>query len=156
MTVKKSKIPYFFFVFFAVIFVVNIIYIYVSQKTWRGIVTQDAYHKGLHYNDVIAEAKKQKELGWEMQISYKNFGAKKGEVKVILTDKNGAKISDAEVTITLKRPIQEGVDFTKKLFLLEKAYQAEIEFPFAGQWDFLVIANTKSASFKESKRYVVQ
>ncbi len=156
MTAKKSKIPYFFFVFFAVIFVVNIIYIYVSQKTWRGIVAQDAYHKGLHYNDVIAEAKKQNELGWNTQISYKNLGDKKGELVVVLTDKNGVVISDAQMKVVLKRPTQEGVDFDQDLQFVKNVYKTTIQFPLQGQWDFLLMATKESETFKESKRYVVQ
>ena len=69
---KKSKIPYIFFIFFAVIFAVNFSYIYVSQKTWRGLATEDAYHKGLNYNQVLEEEKKQKELGWKSTL-FKTF-----------------------------------------------------------------------------------
>ncbi|NBV05910.1 MAG: hypothetical protein EBS06_01565 [Proteobacteria bacterium] len=153
---KKSKIPYFFFVFFAVILLVNIIYIYLSQKTWRGLVTDDAYHKGLHYNDVIAGANEQKELGWKMKISYKNSKNKSGELEIFLQDKNNKKISDAVVTTFFKRPTQDGKDFSQEIRFINGRYFAKINFPLAGQWDFIINANKGEEAFQESKRYIIQ
>lgn len=153
---KKSKIPYFFFIFFAVIFTVNIFYIYISQKTWRGLVTEDSYHKGLRYNDVIADAKKQKELGWQLKISYKNSGNKTGELKIFLFDKKNQKISDAIVTANFKRPTQNGQDFSQELKFSDGAYEAKINFPLVGQWDFIISATKGEETFQESKRYVIQ
>ncbi len=156
MTVKKSKIPYLFFVFFAVIFAVDAYQIYLSKKTWRGIVTEDSYHKGLHYNDVIDEAKKQQELGWKMQISYKNLGNKSGNLEIFLFDKNGVKISDAVVVVELRRPTQDGIDFKQEIKFGGDSYKAKIDFPLAGQWDFRINASKLSDTFRESKRYVVR
>ena len=156
MTIKKSKIPYVFFIFFAVIFVVDVFYIYLSKKTWRGLVTEDSYYKGLHYNDLIAKAKKQKELGWQMKISYRNLQNKSGEITILLFDKNNKKISNASVSVNFKRPTQDGQDFYHELKYVNDAYKAKIDFPLAGQWDFMISANKGSDSFVESKRYVVQ
>lgn len=138
------------------IFVVNIFYIYISQKTWRGLITEDSYHKGLHYNDVIAEAKKQKELGWNLKISYKNLKNKSGELEIFLVDKNNRQISDASVTAYFKRPTQDGQDFSQELKFFKTSYKAKIDFPLAGQWDFIIKASNGSDLFQESKRYVVQ
>ncbi len=154
--VKKSKIPYFFFIFFAVIFAVDAFYIYLSNKTWRGLVTEDSYHKGLHYNDVIIDEKKQRELGWNLRISYKNLKNKSGELEIFLLDKNHNKISDAEISVNFRRPTQDGVDFSKTLKFIDGSYRAKIEFPLAGQWDFIINANKDADVFSQSKRYVVQ
>ena len=125
---KKSKIPYFFFIFFAVIFAVNIFYIYLSNKTWRGTVTDDSYHKGLHYDEVIERAKKQKELGWDLRITYKNLKNKNGELEIFLFDKNHQVISDAVVTVNFKRPTQDGQDFSQELKFVGNRYFSKIEF----------------------------
>lgn len=154
--VKKSKIPYFFFVFFAVIFAVDFFYIYLAKKNWRGLATEDAYQKGLHYNNVIANANKQKELGWEMKISYKNLQNKSGELEIFLFDKNNQKISDVSVVVNFKRPIQEGKDFSRELKFFGTSYKTKIDFPFAGQWDFIISASKGSDNYQETKRYVVQ
>lgn len=154
--VKKSKIPYFFFIFFAVIFAVDAFYIYLSKKTWRGLVTEDSYHKGLHYNDIITTAKKQQELGWRLKISYQNSTNKTGDLEVLLSDKNQQKIFGAVVTANFRRPTQEGVDFSQELKLVDGVYRAKIDFPLAGQWEFVINASKDVDSFSQSKRFVVQ
>ena len=112
---KKSKIPYLFFIFFAVIFVVNAIYIYIAETTWRGVSTQDSYQKGLSYNQIFTTAKKQKELGWSAKTSYKKLDKNVVLFSVDLRDKNKNIISDAAVNLDFKRPVQEGYDFTQKM-----------------------------------------
>lgn len=154
--VKKSKIPYFFFAFFAVVFMVDISYIYISKKTWRGVVTQDSYQKGLKYNEVLEAQKKQQELGWKVRMLFENKGNKKGILKVTLLDKNLEKIKKAKVIVNLRLPVQEGFDFEKEMNLVGDFYVAELEFPIKGQWDFIVDADVVGSSFVESERFVVQ
>jgi nitrogen fixation protein FixH len=153
---KKSKIPYFFFIFFAVIFAVNFFYIYISQKSWRGVVTEDSYQKGLRYNLALESAKKQKNLGWKMEIKFSNSGKKNGRILIELKDKNHSQISDAILYINFKRPTQEGFDFTQKLKNLDGIYKSDLSFPLKGQWDFEVVATKDEDVFQEVKRYVVQ
>jgi len=153
---KKSKIPYIFFVFFAVIFAVNFFYIYISQKTWRGLATDDAYQKGLHYNQILEAEKKQKELGWKMAISYRNLGENKGVLEIDLKDKNSQKISDAEIEVNFKRPTQEGKDFSQKLKFRDGVFKADISFPLKGQWDFEIRAVRGEDVFQETDRNIIQ
>jgi nitrogen fixation protein FixH len=156
MEQKKSKIPYFFIAFFAVVFAVDFSYIYISQKTWRGISTEDSYHKGLNYNQTILAVKNQKDLGWKMNVKYRNDGNKNGVVIIDLLDKNSVKIRDVKVVINFKRPTQEGFDFSKELKLVNNQYQAQIIFPLKGQWDFEIVVSKADVVFGEVKRYVVQ
>lgn len=152
----KSKIPYFFFAFFAVVFAVDAFFIYLSKKTWRGVITEDSYQKGLHYNDIIKAVAKQKTLGWKLKINYAVSGKNSGSVKIDLEDKNSRKIPDAKIYVNFKRPIQEGFDFTKEIKFDGKEYRAEIFFPLAGQWDFEVVASKDSDIFQMVKRYIVR
>ena len=50
---KSSKIPYFFIIFFVVFVSVDFLYIFVANKTWRGVVSSDSYHKGLDYDQIL-------------------------------------------------------------------------------------------------------
>lgn len=154
--VKKSKIPYFFFVFFAVVFTVDFFYIYISKKTWRGVVIEDSYQKGLKYNEVIEAQKKQHNLGWNAKLLFENKGNKSGVFKFELLDNNSVSIKNAKVVVQLKRPAQEGFDFKQEMKLVGKVYISDINFPMKGQWDFIVSAVLDENSFIESKRYVVQ
>lgn len=153
---KSSKIPYFFFAFFAVVFAVNLFFIYVAKKTWRGVATEDAYRKGVNYNQTLKAVEQQKKLGWKMTMKYSTSGKKTGIVKIDLTDKNSQKITDAQVVINCKRPIEEGFDFSQKIEFNGKSYQTKMSFPLAGQWNFEVVVRRNSDIFQEVKRYVIQ
>lgn len=56
-SIKKNLFIYFFGVFFLITFVVNIFFIYISQKTWKGVVAEDSYTTGLNYDEIILEHK---------------------------------------------------------------------------------------------------
>lgn len=152
---KKSKIPYIFFVFFGVIFAVNFFYIYISQKTWRGVVTKDSYQKGLNYNDTLKQVENQKNLGWKVNISYQPQ-EDGGHITVALLDDKSTPITDAKVYASFKRPIQEGSDFVQEIPLQNGAYQTDVEFPVKGQWDVEITITRGEDSFVEVKRYVIQ
>ena len=153
---KKSKIPYLFFIFFGVIFSVDAFFIYISQKTWRGVVTENSYQKGLKYNQTIAEEKKQEELDWKMTISFNYFSQNKGVLLVNLQDRNSQPITNAEITVEIRRPTQEGYDFSQKVEFIGGLYEAKINFPLKGQWDFLIKAKKGDDVFQETKRYIVR
>ncbi len=152
---KKSKIPYFFFVFFGVIFAVNFFYIYISQKTWRGVVTKDSYQKGLNYNDTLKQVADQKNLGWKVNISYQPQGSG-GHIVVGLLDTKSIQIKDAKVHANFKRPTQDGFDFAQEIPFQNGSYQADIAFPLKGQWDAEITITKGEDSFVEVKRYVIQ
>lgn len=156
MTQKKSKIPYFFFAFFAVILVVNIFYIYLATKTWRGVGVDKSYQRGVAYNETIQISKKQKEMGWSLKIKFDNLGKQQGILRVFAFDKKGNLMKDANIRALLKRPTQEGFDFEVPLIFQEKNHQAIIAFPLKGQWDFNLIIERGGEVFYETKRFVIQ
>jgi nitrogen fixation protein FixH len=153
---KKSKIPYIFFAFFAVVLAVNIFYIYLSKKTWHGLISENAYQKGLNYNQSLELAKKQKELGWKISINYNPINPNSGVFMVKLFDKNGNPINDANILLNIKRPSQSNLDFSQQLNFSEGFYQAQVEFPLRGQWEIEAVASRGLDIFQEVKRYVIQ
>lgn len=153
----KSRIPYFFIIFFAVFVSVDLLYIYLSKTTWRGVVGQDTYAKGVDYNQIIALTKKQQDLGWNVTISFQNTLALQGRLKVEVLDKSGKYLSDTQVSVKLKRPLQEGLDFEKKLnFISSGLYQADLIFPVKGQWQFEIIIKSNEEFLQKVKKYIVQ
>src|SRR5690606_3482758 len=92
--------------FFLVIFTVDAIFIYNAEKSWRGIVTEDSYRKGLHYNQTIESARKQAALGWKADINYIGPDNGQGILAVVLRDKNGRIINNGKVSARLIRPTQ--------------------------------------------------
>ena len=56
-SIKKNLFIYFFGIFFLVTLFVNVFFVYISQKTWQGVVIEDSYKRGLNYDEVIKEHK---------------------------------------------------------------------------------------------------
>lgn len=156
---KASKlIPWVLVMFFSIFIIVDIIYITIAEKTWRGIVTEDGYQKGLKYNQIIAAVKEQKELGWDLQIKYKTIATKNGLLTVELLDNNKQIIKDAVLVANIKRPVQEGKDFVVDLKFdnVLQAYSSKVNFPLIGQWDVEVIARKGEDVYQDVKRLVIR
>ncbi len=155
---KSKLIPWIFVIFFSIFIIVDIAYIIVAEKTWRGLSTKDGYQKGLKYNQSIEALKKQKELGWKLQIKYQSRATKNGVLLVELLDKDDQKISDASLVANIKRPVQEGKDFGVELKFDSTAtsYTSPIIFPMVGQWDIEIVARKNDDVYQDIKRLVVR
>jgi len=57
MSLKDKLIPWYFVIFFLVLFIVDGIFVYLATSTHTGVVTENAYEKGLRYNEVIERAR---------------------------------------------------------------------------------------------------
>ena len=144
------------FTFFAIIFAINFGYIYIAQKTWRGIYTPDSYRKGLEYNKTLEYVKLQKKLGWTLEIKFMNGKNNAKDLSACLFDKNNHLIKDAKLIVKIVRPTQEGHDFVQDLIPQNGCYFAKISFPLKGQWDFEIQAFKGDNIFQEVRRYIVQ
>lgn len=155
-TIKRSKIPYIFFTFFFVIIAINVGYIYIAKKTWRGVTTDEAYQKGLDYNATIEQAEKQKELGWQTEIKATNIGRNKLALSLILLDAKFTPIKDAVINITFRNPVQEGYDFVQKADNSKGTYKFEVQFPMKGQWDAIILIYRGNDKLYLARRYIIQ
>ncbi len=154
---KKSRIPYIFFAFFGVIFLVDLTYIYIAKKTWRGIFTRDSYQKGLDYNDTIKMSKDQDMLGWKVDMNYsEDSGERNGFVMISVRDKSLIQINDLKIQITFRRPTQEGFDFIETIDLVDGIYRKKISFPLKGQWSAELLIAKGDNIFYDKKRIVVK
>jgi len=155
---KKSKIPYLFFIFFAVILTVDGIYIYLAKKTWRGLATEDGYKKGLKYNETLDLVKKQNELGWSSKIKFESLNPINGNLNFTLFDKNKNPIRNASVIAKISRPVQEGYDFEVPLNHDSKSnsYCAQINFPLKGQWRIEIKSRLDDKFYQDVRRLVIK
>ena len=71
--------------FFATVFVVNGAMIYSAVSTYSGLVANEPYRKGLHYNERIAAAERQANLGWTDTLQV----GRDGQVRMLLSDADG-------------------------------------------------------------------
>lgn len=58
--IPDSYIPLYFVLAFLVVFAVNGIFVYLAVSTNHGVVTENAYEKGLDYDRIVIEVRKQK------------------------------------------------------------------------------------------------
>lgn len=59
---RDRLIPWYFVMAFLVVFAVNGFFVYMAVSTNHGVVTENAYKKGLDYNNVVAQIRKQREI----------------------------------------------------------------------------------------------
>jgi nitrogen fixation protein FixH len=117
--------------FFGLIFLVNGIFIYYALTTFGGGDTINPYLKGLDYNETIAEAARDAELGWQAQLGY---AAGSGRLVVSLADKDGRPVSGLHFNGTIGRPITDREDLSASFNEAESGAYAAMVRLAPGQW----------------------
>lgn len=123
-----KKVFLLFAAFFGMVIVVNAIFITQALQTHRGVVTEDAYKKGLHYNDVLERARQQPDM--QTSVSFKD-----GVLRWSVQDQDGAPIEQAKAHVSFFRPVQSGMDFDSDMEDMGAGvYELRPEFPEKGAW----------------------
>ena len=120
-----------FLVFFAAVFLVNGVMIYSALSTHTGLVANEPYRKGLHYNERIAASERQSRLGWTDKLDV----SRNGRVTITLTDSAGRPVVGLKIDAVLGRPSTNRHDI--KLTLREAApgrYEARAAPLGEGNW----------------------
>ena len=148
---RDRIIPWYFVMAFAVVFIVNGIFVYLATTRHSGVVTENPYEKGLKYNETISLAKTQAELGWQTTLSYVN-----GELTYTIQDQSGNAIRNADVEAVIERPLNS--EYTRKIMLKETSngvYSATVDLPLKGQWDITTGATWNKHYHQSKQRLVV-
>lgn len=133
---------FWFVAFFAVIILVNGVFIYTALGTHTGVVTERPYEKGLAYNETLAQAKDQPSL--QSEVSFDS-----SVLSWSLQDENGKALDDALASAKIIRPVQDGNDFEVTLKPEGGGlYTADLNLPLKGKW----IAKL-SVQWKNDKNY---
>lgn len=139
---KKFPTWGWFFVFFAIVFTMNGIMFYFADTTWNGLSTEDAYEKGLAYNQTLEQAKYQKLQGWKHNIAYTKNDDNTINVEVTTYSIRRFKLpKDAISEIIIYRPTQAGIDQSINLKKTSKDGHFEaknISLPEQGLWEIKV------------------
>lgn len=138
--VTGRTVLWWMFSFFGVIFIANFFFIYFALTSWTGLSTENAYEKGVRYNQTLARGQAQKNLGWQSSVVFDG----QGPLKVTLVDKRGKALTGLSVHALLIRPVIEGSD--QKIKLREVAsglYQAPVRFTHKGRWQVEVIVEDR-------------
>lgn len=143
-------IPRYIVLFFVVQTVLFTWFVFVAQKSYTGLVTDQAYEKGLVYNKTIEKSRQQEALGFLSSVETKDK-----KVIFILRNKNGQGVRNADVTLTFFRPVHDGSDLTvSMLHGNDGKYFADVAPSEAGLWELRILAKTPEGSYQTSKRVV--
>lgn len=147
-------IPWYFVLFFVVIAAVNAVFVTLALKSFNGVTQENAYEKGLAYNEVLAARRAQDALGWRAEISADVTGPTSAALQVRLRDAEGAPLSGAIAEAALIRPTSAGQDFIRPLTETAPAgtYAAPVEFPLPGQWDVQLRVQHDGQEYRQTQR----
>lgn len=155
MTTKKRNpkdkwILICFLAFFGVIFIVNGVFIYTAIRTQPGLVTDNPYEKGLNFNKIIQKQKNQPSLKDKVSVT-------NDILRWQLRDKNGKKITNADVTAHIIRPVQEGYDFHVPLTHKGNGvYEAKLDLPLDGLWSVKLESQWDNKQYKTTHQFIKQ
>ncbi len=125
--------------FFAAIFAMNGVLIYRAVTTHAGLVANEPYRKGLHYNERIAADERQAQLGWTDTLAV----TRNGGLALVLKDSGEQPVAGLRVEIVLGRPATNREDV--RVALREVApgrYEAQTAPLAPGSWLVALEART--------------
>lgn len=150
-------IPWVFVGLFLVVLAVNGTMIGIAISTFNGLKTTNAYEKGLAYNDRLAAAAEQEELGWHASWHMQNLADGKVRITLDLVDRLDQPIRSANVRARLDRPLQAGHERSLPFEELAPGrYAAAITLPLTGQWDVRLVAEARDHRYQLAKRIQVR
>jgi len=155
-TKNSAWIPWAIVGFFAFFMVLLSNFAWIAFHTYPGQVTEEAYKKGLAYNNAIASADAQAKLGWKttLQTTQKN-----NDVGLVFTllDASGQPIDNAEVSVRASRVTQAGHDVQITLKPNAKgAYSGTMKLDWPGAWELRISATRGADNFQQSKTVTLQ
>lgn len=157
MQKRDRLIPWYFVAFFVVLAIIDGIMVTIAIRTQTGTVTKHPYEQGLNYNQIINASEKQNTLGWNGDINFHSTSNKTGNLKFILKDKSGTIFEPENVSATITRPTQSGMDFEIKLIHDESGiFLSDINFPLTGLWEIRIFVKDHNNTYQKSKRVVVE
>lgn len=150
--------PYIFVAAFMVVVAVNGVLIYTATTTFSGLETKNHYEKGLAYNKDIELARRQEELGWQVEAKVDPLGSGQGtqrqvSVEASFKNKEGQPLDGLAVRALFIRPVQDGHDVSVPLSAKGKGiYTTETQLDFHGVWDLRVVAIGEKDSYQLAQR----
>ncbi len=131
--------------FFGVIFAVNGVMTYFALSTFSGLAVDDAYRKGLRYNQQIAAADAQTAKGWQGELIYRDGS---GILSLTLVDKAELPLRNLRVEGVLGRPASAQED--RAIAFVQTGpgvYEATVGLLSGGQWSARLSAYQDSGTF---------
>lgn len=134
--------------FFGAVAAANAVFIYLAVSSFPGLETENAYARGLAYNETLRDAEAQRKLGWSVTLDHAATEGGGQRLTVSIRDRAGVPLADLAVAGVLRRPTHEGMDQSLDFRPLGAGrYAAEPSLPAAGQWDIRLSATARDGAF---------
>ena len=154
---KSWWIPWLFVAGFGVVLAANGTMLVFALNSFTGIETEQAYQKGLAFNDQIAAAERQADLGWKVVPSIEQKGAQGARIEVAVNDDLGRPLDGAMVEALLFRPTQAGHDTGVTLTRSGPGlYDVDVTLPLSGVWDLRIDIRHDRGDYRLTERLVLK
>lgn len=148
---SDKYIPWLFVLFFITFMIVDAIMVTLAVRTQTGLVTEQAYEKGLSYNDTLDAAAEQESWGWQDTISVND-----GNILYVLKNEHDMPVTEAIVTADFIRPVKDGYDFKVPLTQNSQGhYQTNVSFPLKGEWGVRVKAKWNNKQYQSYETFII-
>lgn len=128
-------IPASFVIFFVFLTALLSWFVVIANRSFTGVVTEDAYAIGLNYNDVLALRETEKRLGWTTSLSFRQGDSLGGVLTFSVRDRDGGPLVADEIRATAERmtrfPQIQTVEYARRT---DGVYEANLAVPLAGRW----------------------
>lgn len=148
-------IPWYIVAFFVALISILVPMGIIAVRTHTGVVTEDAYEKGLAYNKSIQAGQQQAAMNWHGDLTLTPSAGNTIMARFHLVDSANKPLRHATVTLWLVRPMQAGFD--QKMAMMAEPdgfYEAKTTLPANGQWEARVSALADGHDYQLVKRVV--
>ena len=136
--------------FFGVIITVNVTMAVLAGRSWTGLVVKNSYVASQHFNEDLAEARRQAARGWTSKLLY-------GEQHFAFTLKgrNGQPVVLGDLKVSVGRPASEAQDQTVALWHVgEGRYRGDVALE-PGIWMVRITGGTGENAYRRDSRIEV-
>ena len=134
-TRKDLWIPGCFIAFFVCLAALEIWFVTLANRSFTGLVTDEAYTIGVNYNEVLAQREAERQLGWATSFVFVQGDGLDGRLTLSIRDADGTVLLADEIRATAERmsrfPQIQTVNFERQT---GGDYVADLEVPLAGRW----------------------
>lgn len=155
---RSAWIPWAFVAFMALVVVANGVMVWLAVSTFTGTTVERAFERGRHYNQVLAEAERQRALGWHLDIAWAQGEGGAGRIVVTALDAAGAPLDRLSLAGVALRPLERPDPIPVALAEVARGrYAGALALPRAGQWEIRLEARRGAQGPVEvSERIVVR
>jgi nitrogen fixation protein FixH len=136
----------------ALVFLVNFYMVYDAYSTFPGVAGRDGFDLSNEYARVLATARQQAALGWQVEAEITNDRFP----LLRLTDRTGAPLAATEIIAEAARPVGPVVSTPLAFHPVgDGGFQSDTSL-FSGQWDIMLTVTADGQQYRATRRVVVK